>query len=72
MSKFLNLLLYRHRRFKGQTYLRHRFPWMFVISCLFSFFLTDSYLEFFTLIVFFMLIDILLAIAAWFYYDKEL
>jgi len=72
MNKFLNLLLYRHQRFKGQTYLRHRFPWMFVISSLFSFFLTDSYLEFFTLTVFFMFIDILLAIAAWFYYDKEL
>ena len=72
MNKFLNLLLYRHQRFKGQTYLRHHFPWMITISCLFAFILTESYLEFFITVVSFMLIDILLAIGAWFYYDEEL
>ena len=72
MNKFLDLLLYRHQRFKGETYLRHRFPWMLGISCIFSFFLSDSYFGFFITITFFMLIDIILAIAAWFYYDKEL
>jgi len=72
MHKFLDLLLYRHQRFKGETYFKNRFPWMLGISCIFSYFLTDSYLGFFITIAGFMLIDILLAISAWFYYDKEL
>jgi len=71
MSKLLDLLLYRHRRFKGETYLRHHFPWMLAISSVFSFFLTDSYDDFMVALTTFMLIDALLAIAAWLYYNKK-
>lgn len=68
----LDSLLYRHRRFKGETYFRDRFPSMLVISVIFSIFLADSYIECFLGVLIFMSIDMLLALGAWLYYPKYL
>ena len=72
MKPILDLLLYKHRRFKGQTYLKHHFPWSFIISIVFSIFLTNSYVDFFICVAVFLTIDAILAIAAWFYYPTDL
>ena len=46
MNSFLDLLLYRHRRFKGETYFRNRFPLMLLISVIFAIFLSNSIVSF--------------------------
>ncbi len=72
MKSILDLILYKHRRFKGQTYLKHHFPWSLIISIVFSIFLTNSYADFFICLAFFLTIDAVLAIAAWLYYPSDL
>lgn len=72
MNSFLDLLLYRHRRFKGETYFRNHFPLMLFISSIFSIFLSDSIVSFIIMVGFFILIDLLLALGAWLYYKKDL
>lgn len=72
MTNFLNLLLYKYRRFKGQTYLKNSFPRVLLVSAGISIFLSESYFDFYFLILFFTLIDIILSIAAWFYYSSDL
>lgn len=72
MDSFLDLLLYRHRRFKGETYFRNRFPLMLVISAIFSAFIADTFILFLVSVVFFMFIDMLLAFGAWLYYKTDL
>lgn len=72
MDSFLDLLLYRHRRFKGETYFRNRFPLMLVISAIFSAFIADTFILFLVSVGFFMFIDMLLAFGAWLYYKTDL
>jgi hypothetical protein len=72
MDSFLDLLLYRHRRFKGETYFRNRFPLMLVISAIFSVFIADTFILFLVSVGFFMFIDMLLALGAWLYYKTDL
>ena len=68
----LDSLLSRYRRFKGQSYCRNVFPFTLASSTVVSFFLTDSYRAFFLTIIVFILIDIILSIAAWLYYPSDL
>jgi len=68
----LDSLLYRHRRFKGETYFRDRFPLALVVSVIFSIFIADSYIECSIGVLFFMCIDMLLAFGAWLYYSTDL
>ena len=72
MNSFLNLLLYRHRRFKGETYFRNRFPLMLIISSIFSIFIADNLSGFFILLIVFLSIDLLLAFGAWLFYKTDL
>ncbi len=72
MNKFLDLLLSRHRRFKGQTYFRNYFPLMLVISFFFSLIGADSYISFFLLLGLFLFVDIILAVGAWLYFPTDL
>jgi hypothetical protein len=72
MNSILDLLLYRHRRFKGETYFKNRFFMMLFISIVFSIFIADSYIEFLIVVGMFLLIDLMLVIAAWFYYRTDL
>jgi len=72
MNTFLNLLLCRHRRFKGETYFRHRFPLALIISAFFSFFIVDSLIMFLITMGVFMSIDMILSFAAWLYYKTDL
>lgn len=72
MDKFLDLLLYRHRRIKGETYFRNRFILAAIISSLFSLFIADSFNEFLITVFVFMSIDMLLAFGAWLYYKTDL
>jgi len=72
MDSFLDLLLYRHRRFKGETYFRNRFPLMLVISAISSAFIADTFILFLVSVGFFMFIDMLLAFGAWLYYKTDL
>lgn len=72
MDSFLNLLFYRHRRIKGETYFRNRFPFMFAIAMFLSFFIVDSLNGFLICVVAFMFIDMLLAFGAWIYYKTDL
>lgn len=72
MNSFLDLILYRHRRFKGETYFRNHFPFMLLISVIFAIFLTNSIASFIITVGFFILIDILLALGAWLYYKTDL
>ncbi|MBU2972261.1 hypothetical protein KO527_23270 [Pseudoalteromonas sp. C2R02] len=68
----LDFLFYRHRRFKGETYFRGRFPSMLIISVIFAVFIADSYIECFLGVLIFMSIDMLLALGAWLYYSTDL
>ena len=72
MNYLLDLLLYRHRRFKGQTYFKNHFPAMMFVSVIFALFIADSYVEFFMVVTFFTCVDALLAIGAWLYYPSDL
>lgn len=72
MDIFLNLLLSRHRRFKGETYFRNRFFLALLISALFSVFIADSLIMFLIIICVFMLIDMLFSFGAWLYYKTDL
>ncbi len=72
MNTFLDLLLYRHRRFKGETYFSNRFLLVLVISAVFSVFIADSLIMFLISIGMFMLIDMLLSFGAWLYYKTDL
>jgi hypothetical protein len=72
MTSFLNLLLYRHRRFKGETYFRNRFPLILAISTIFAVVITDSFSTFLMTIVVFMSIDMIFAFGAWLYYKNDL
>lgn len=72
MHSFLDLLLYRHRRFKGETYFKNRFPLILVISSVFSLIMADSLSGFLFTVGVFLLIDIVLSIGAWLYYKTDL
>jgi uncharacterized membrane protein len=72
MNNILDLLLYRHRRFKGESYFKNHFPFMLIISMIFSIFLADSLTDFAFIVLFFIVIDMLLAFAAWLYYPTKL
>lgn len=72
MKYLLELLLYRHRTFKGETYLRNHFPLMFVVSLVVAIVLADSYSDFFIVVAALLLIDVILAISAWLYYRNDL
>ena len=72
MHSFLNLLLYRHRRFKGETYFKNRFPLMLVISSIFAVFIADTFNSILITVVIFLLLDLLLSFFAWIYYRTGL
>ena len=76
MHKLLDLLLYRHRRFKGQTYFKHHLPYVLGVNAIVSLLLYAVYslnkIDFFVLFIFFVFIDALLSIAAWLYYPTDL
>ncbi|WP_422381294.1 hypothetical protein [Marinicellulosiphila megalodicopiae] len=72
MKKLLDLLFYRHRRFKGQSYFRHHFAYSFGVNVIFSLLLGESYLSYLGIFLFLMIIDVSLAIGAWFYYPTDL
>ena len=76
MHKFLDLLLYRHRRFKGRTYFKHHLPYVLGVNAVVSLLICVVYglneIEFFMLFIFFVFIDALLSIAAWCYYPDDL
>jgi hypothetical protein len=72
MDSFLDLLLYRHRSFKIETYFRNRFPLMLLICAVFAVCLADSFIMFLIIIGMFMFIDMILAFGAWLYYKSDL
>lgn len=72
MHNFLDLLLYRHRRFKGQTYYRHHLPLTLIVNVIISALVADSLVQFSFLLILFLSIDIVLALGAWLFYKEDL
>jgi hypothetical protein len=72
MNMFLNLLLYRHRRFKDETYFKDRFILMLIISAFVAVLIADTLNDFLITMGVLMIIDMLLALGAWIYYKIDL
>ncbi|WP_160061659.1 hypothetical protein [Psychromonas sp. L1A2] len=72
MNAFLNILLYRHRRFEGETYFRNKLPLMIIISAFFSMFIADTFYSFLMTTAVFIFIDMAFAFGAWLYYKTDL
>lgn len=72
MHTVLDLLLYRHRRLKGEAYFRNRFPLFILISVIFAVFIADSLIMFLIIVGVFVSIDMLLSFGAWLYYKTDL
>ena len=65
MHRFIDLLLYQHRCFKGGSYFKDHFPFMLFFAMIIGLITADNLIGFLACVFIFMLIDMTMAFLAW-------